>query len=213
MIDLEAIWQASVNEVPFRFFVSGNVLKPADLAQLREDFPRIEQPGAFPLQELEYGPSFARLVEQVRSKDFTYVMGKKFRINLTMKPLLISVRGHSRLSDGRIHTDSKSRIVSSVLYLNDDWEEEAGRMRMLRSSSSFKRAYAEVPPNGGAFAALRRSDRSWHGHLPYEGPRRCIMFNWMWSLKVREVERVRHRLSARIKRRVAAKLPELYLSS
>ena len=84
---------------------------------------------------------------------------------------------------------------------------------MLRSSSSFNRAYAEVPPNGGAFAALRRSDRSWHGHLPYEGPRRCIMLNWMWSLKVREVERVRHRLSARIKRRVATKLPELQLSS
>ncbi len=94
MINLEAIWQANVNEMPFRFFVAENILKPVGLDQLRKDFPRIEQPGVFPLQELDYGPSFSRLIEQVRSQDFTYLMGKKFRINLTMKPLLISVRGH-----------------------------------------------------------------------------------------------------------------------
>ena len=203
MIDLEAIWQTNVNEVPFRFLVADNILKSGDIDQLREDFPNIEQPGAFPLQELDYGPSFARLIEQVRSRDFTYLMGKKFRVNLTMKPLFVSVRGHSRLSDGKIHTDSKSRIVSCVLYLNDDWEEEAGRLRMLRSSRSFNRAYAEVPPNGGALVALRRSNRSWHGHLPYEGPRRCIMFNWMWSRRLSDVERVRHTMSSRVKRTLA----------
>ncbi len=203
MIDLEAIWQTGVNEIPFKFFIAENILKPADLDQLSEDFPNIEQPGAFPLQELDYGPSLARLIEQVRSKDFTYLMGKKFRINLTMKPLFISVRGHSRLSDGKIHTDSKSRIVSSVLYLNDDWEGEGGRLRMLRGSHSFSRAYAEVPPTGGALVALRRSNHSWHGHLPYEGPRRCIMFNWMWSRRVREVERARHKMSSRVKRILA----------
>lgn len=202
MIDLEAIWQASVNELPFKFFVAPNVLMPGALDALRADFPRINQPGAFPLQELEYGPSFVRLVEQARSKEFTYIMGKKFQINLTMKPLLISVRGRSRLSDGKIHTDSKSKIVSCVLYLNDQWQDEAGRLRMLRNPHSFSRAYAEVPPDGGTMFALRRSDRSWHGHLPYEGPRRCVMFNWMWSVKVREVERFRHRLSARVKRNV-----------
>lgn len=203
MIDLEAIWQARVNEVPFKFFVADNILKSTDLDQISEDFPSIGQPGAFPLQELEYGPSFTRLIEEVSSKDFTYLMGKKFRINLTMKPLFISVRGHSRLSDGKIHTDSKSRIVSSVLYLNDDWEEQAGRLRMLRSSSSFNRAYAEVPPNGGALVALRRSERSWHGHLPYKGPRRCIMFNWLLSRNVKEIARVRHRMSSRVKRALA----------
>ena len=69
--------------------------------------------------------------------------------------------------------------------------------------SSFNRPYAEIPPVGGTLVALRRSDRSWHGHLPYEGERRCIMFNWMWSRNVREVERIRHRLSSRVKRALA----------
>jgi len=203
MIDIETIRGAQVSEKPFKFLVARNILGPSDLKRLKRDFPRIEQPGTFPLQELEYGPSFARLVEQLRSKDFTYLMGKKFRINLTMKPLFISVRGHSRLTDGKIHTDAKSKVVSCTLYLNDEWEEPAGRLCMLRNSYSFNRAYTEVPPDGGTLVALRRSDRSWHGHLPYEGPRRCVMFNWMWSRKVREVERVRHRVSSRIKRRLA----------
>ncbi|MFQ5626123.1 MAG: 2OG-Fe(II) oxygenase [Methyloligellaceae bacterium] len=203
MIDLEAIRGARVNEKPFKFLVARNILAPSDLKQLKRDFPLIEQPGTFPLQELEYGPSFARLVEQLRSKDFTYLMGKKFRINLTMKPLFISVRGYSRLTDGKIHTDAKSKVVSCTLYLNDEWKEPAGRLCMLRNSYSFNRAYTKVPPDGGTLVALRRSDRSWHGHLPYEGPRRSVMFNWMRSRNVTEIERVRHRVSSRIKRSLA----------
>lgn len=199
MIDLDAIRGAHVNERPYKFFVAGNVLGASDLQQLEQDFPRIEQPGAFPLQELEYGPSFARLIEEFRSRDFNYLIGKKFQINLTLKPLFISVRGQSRLTDGKIHTDSKSRVVSCALYLNDKWEEDAGRLRMLRNSYSFNRPYAEVPPSAGTLVAIRRSESSWHGHLPYQGPRRCIMFNWMWSRRMREVERLRHRMSSRVK--------------
>ena len=199
MIDLDAIWGAPVNERPYKFFVAGNILDGPDLKQISEDFPYIEQPGAFPLQELEYGPSFARLIEEFRSTDFTYLIGKKFQINLSLKPLFISVRAHSRLTDGKIHTDSKSRVVSCALYLNDDWEEEAGQLLLLRNSQSFSRPYAEVAPKAGTLVAIRRSDRSWHGHLPFEGQRRCIMFNWMWSRSRREVARLRHRMSSRVK--------------
>ncbi|MGI9386558.1 MAG: 2OG-Fe(II) oxygenase [Methyloligellaceae bacterium] len=203
MMDLEAIWQASVNKMPFTFFVAENLLQPADLAALHEDFPRIEQPGTFPLQELEYGAAFSRLIEQVRSRDFTYVIGKKLQINLTLKPLFVSVRGHSRLTDGQIHTDSRSRAVSCALYLNGDWDNDGGKLRMLRGPHSYSRAYTEVTPQGGTFVALRRSERSWHGHLPYEGPRRCLHLNWMWSRPGREVERIRHQLSSRAKRAFA----------
>ena len=121
MLDLEAIWRTEVSERPFSFFVVENILNPADLAAVKNDFPRIDRPGLFPLQDVTYGPAFKRLVSEIRSRGFTYVMGKKFRINLTQKPLLMTVRGQSRLSDGRIHTDSKSRIISCAIYLNDEW--------------------------------------------------------------------------------------------
>jgi len=201
MIDLEKIWQAEVPVRPFEYFVARNVLSKSDLEGVRADFPHIDHPGTFPLQELEYGPAFARLVAELRNKDFTYVVGKKLRINLTLKPLMISVRGHSRATDGRIHTDSKKRAVSCILYLNDEWDMPEGRLRMLKNSCSFKRQLTEILPSGGTFVAIKRSNRSWHGYLPYEGPRRCIVFNWMWSRTVRELERARHRLSAQIKSR------------
>ena len=55
MIDHEAIWQADVCEMPFKFFVAENLVKAEQVRALHSDFPRIEQPGAFPVQELEYG--------------------------------------------------------------------------------------------------------------------------------------------------------------
>lgn len=200
MINLEAIWQTPVNARPFKYFVAENLLQPADLAELESDFPHLEQPGAFPLQDVDYGPAFARLLEQVRSRDFIYLIGKKLQINLTRKPLFISVRGQSRISDGRIHTDSKSRVVSCALYLNREWHATAGKPRLLSSPASYRNAHTEVTPAGGTLVALKRSDRSWHGHLPYEGPRRCLLLSWMWSRPQREIDRIRHRVSSRVKR-------------
>lgn len=202
MIDREAIWNAEVTRMPFSFFVAHNVLSAPDMEALREDFPQIEQPGAFPLQELEYGPAFRRLIADLRCRDLVYVLGKKFRINLTLKPLLITVRGHSRWTDGQIHTDSRHRLVSCALYLNDEWDKHPGRVRMVRNGHSFSRSLAEISPNGGTLVVVRRSDHSWHGHLPYEGPRRCVVFNWMTSPVAKEWDRTRHRLSARFKRQV-----------
>lgn len=199
MIDLEAIYDADVIERPFSFMVVENLISAEDLKTVQQDFPPISKPGLFPLQDLEYGPAFKGLVAELRSRDFTYVMGKKFRINLTQKPLLVSVRGQSRITDGRIHTDSKSRLISCMLYLNDEWRQSAGRLLMLRNKVDYSRALAEIPPDGGTLVAIRRSNRSWHGYLPYEGERRCIAFNWMWSRTAREAERIRHRLSAHMK--------------
>lgn len=199
MLNLEAIWRTEVSERPFSFFVVENILSAADLAAVKNDFPSIDRPGLFPIQDVTYGPAFKRLVSEIRSRDFTYVMGKKFRINLTQKPLLMTVRGQSRLSDGRIHTDSKSRIISCAIYLNDEWHNTAGKLLILRNRSDYTRALAEIPPDGGTLVAIRRSNRSWHGYLPYKGERRCLAFNWMWSKKTREVERARNRLSAHLK--------------
>lgn len=200
MIDLEAIYDADVTEKPFSFMVVENIMNAADLKAVQQDFPPISQPGLFALQDLEYGPAFRRLVAELRSRDFTYAMGKKFRINLTQKPLFISVRGHSRPRDGRIHTDSRSRLISCMLYLNDEWRQTAGRLLMLRSARSYGRALAEIPPDGGTLVAIRQSNRSWHGYLPYDGPRRCLLFNWMQTRTSREIGRARHRLSAHLKR-------------
>jgi hypothetical protein len=70
----------------------------------------------------------------------------------------------------------------------------------LRGRNDLEDYFAEVPPLDGTLVAFRRSGNSWHGHRPYEGERRYVMFNWMTrpSAALREV--ARHRLSAFAKR-------------
>lgn len=200
MIDFSVIRQSTVAREPFKFFASPGVLSPVDLATIKADFPAIRAPGIFPLSELTYGPAFTELIEDVRSSDLEEIVGEKFGVDLSDKPLMITVRGHAHRKDGRIHTDSETKVVTCLLYLNDIWDESGGRLRMLRKPDDLDDFAAEIPPHGGTFAAFLRSENSWHGHEPYQGQRRYIMFNWMSSHAAMERELMRHRLSARLKK-------------
>jgi len=202
MLNLEAITNASVATEPFKFFMAAGVLSAVDLAAVRADFPDIRKPGIFPIEELSYGPVFARLIEDLRSREFEDVMEKKYGVELSGKPMMITVRGQAQKKDGRIHTDSKTKYVTGLLYLNDVWDESQGRLRMLRNASDVDNYVAEIPPDGGTMASFLRTDNSWHGHEPYEGERRYIMFNWMTSQAALTRELGRHSLSARVKRNV-----------
>ena len=199
MIDFDAIRQTPVTREPFAFFATPGILSAVDLATIREDFPDIRKPGIFPLSELEYGPAFAALIEDIRSPELEDIMAEKFEVDLSDKPLMITIRGRAQRKDGRIHTDTKTKFVTCLLYLNDMWDESGGRLRMLRGPDNLDDYLAEIPPHGGTLAAFKRSDNSWHGHEPYEGERRYVMFNWMVSHAAMERELGRHRFSAKLK--------------
>ena len=70
----------------------------------------------------------------------------------------------------------------------------------MRSADNIEDVIAEVPPDGGTPVAFKRTDNSWHGHHPFEGPRRYVMFNWVRSEAALKKNIGRHTLSARIKR-------------
>ncbi len=200
MIDLKAISKADVAREPFQFFATGSVLSKEELEAIRRDFPKIEKPGIFPLSELTYGPAFAKLVDDIRSPALAKAVGEKFGVDLTDLPLMITVRGRAQAKDGRIHTDTKDKVVTCLLYLNDDWDEGGGRLRMLRGPSDLEDYAAEIPPNGGTFASFKVSDKSYHGHKPFVGERRYVMFNWVQSDAALNRQLGRHKLSARIKK-------------
>lgn len=200
MIDYQVVSRASVTREPFEFFSTPGVLAADDLAAIAADFPAIHKAGLFPLGELEYGPAFARLIDAVRSPELESVMAEKFAVDLTDKPLMITVRGVCQRKDGRIHTDSVDKIVTCLLYLNQGWDTAGGRLRLLRSGKDLDDPIVEIPPDGGTLVAFKRSERSWHGHAPFEGPRRYVMFNWVRSDAALTREIGRHRLSAKLKR-------------
>ncbi len=200
MIDFKAIAGSEVTREPFRFFAAANVLNATDLAAIRADFPDIREPGIFPLSELAYGPAFARLIEDIRCRELEDVMAEKYGVELSDKPLMITVRGQAQKKDGRIHPDTQTKFVTCLLYLNEIWDRGEGRLRMLRKPDDLDDFIAEIPPNGGTLASFLRAENSWHGHQPFVGERRYVMFNWMTSPAALARELGRHRLSARIKR-------------
>jgi hypothetical protein len=199
VIDYDAIAKTEVTREPFEFFATLGVLSAVDLAAIRADFPDIRKPGIFPLSELSYGPAFACLIEDIRSQDLEDIMAEKYGVDLSDKPLMITVRGQAQKKDGRIHTDTKTKFVTCLLYLNDLWDESGGQLRMLRKPDDLFDFIAEIPPNGGTLASFLRSENSWHGHEPYVGERCYVMFNWMTSPAALERELGRHRFSAKVK--------------
>lgn len=200
MINLARLAAAPVETAPFPYFSTQDLIEPDNLAALSRDFPLIDKAGLFPLSGLTYGPAFERLIGDLRRREFELLMERKLGVDLSDKPLMITVRGRCAKRDGRPHTDSEDKIATGLLYLNDaDWDAPGGRLRLLHSGD-VNDAITEIPPVGGTLVAFRRTDRSWHGHEPFEGPRRYIMFNWVRSEAALAKNVGRHKLSAAIKR-------------
>ena len=200
MIKFDVIREAPVAHQPFSYFMATDVISPPDLDRIKSDFPAIASTGVFPLESLKYGQNFEHLIDEIRSKEIRELLEKKLDVSLKDKPLMITVRGHCHPRDGSIHTDSKDKIVTCLLYLNHkNWESATGRLRFLRNGTDIDDALAEAPPVGGTLVAFKRTECSWHGHTPYDGPRRYIMFNWIASPALLAKNLGRHKLSARFK--------------
>ena len=82
---------------------------------------------------------------------------------------------------GSIHTDSQSKIVTALLYLNAGWPHgSAGSLRLLAQPADIdSQVVPEVPPVYGNFVAFRRTGNSFHGHLPLQGERLAIQVAWL----------------------------------
>ena len=112
---------------------------------------------------------------------------------------MLTVRGMGDEKDGDIHTDSETKIITLLLYMNPVWEHEEGRLRLLRRPDDLDDYAREIAPLAGTMLAFKRSDRSFHGHYPYLGPRRSLQLNWVTDAAVVRRELRRHRWSARLK--------------
>ena len=107
------------------------------------------------------------------------------------------MRGHCQAKDGSIHTDTPSKILTVLVYMNtEDQTDVGGRLRILRSKDDLNDYPAEVPPTAGTLLAFRRGETSWHGHETYVGARRVIQLNWVTDMAVVRREHRRHRFSA-----------------
>jgi SM-20-related protein len=199
ILDLARLDTAPLRRDPFDFVVVDAFLRAESVAGLIDDFPRLEGAGSYPAGRLHCGPSFARLVAELEDAPLRRAIEDKFAIDLAGRPTMVTVRGFSDGKDGFIHTDSTTKLITLLLYLNPAWEADGGRLRLLHRAEDLADCAAEVSPLAGSMVAFRRSDTSFHGHYPHKGVRRVIQLNWVTDAAVVRRELGRHAWSARLK--------------
>jgi len=183
-----------VRSEPFHFLVARDQLPEESAAELREDFPKYAGAGFFPYDAADCGPSMNRLVADLTDPAVATAVGTRLGIdNLGQYPTLVTLCRSLNKRHGTIHTDSKSKVATALLYLNESWPDTSdGCLRFLKRIDAIDDLAApEIKPLYGNFVVFKRADNSFHGHLPYEGERRVIQVAWLTSEeeKLRKTQR------------------------
>ncbi len=200
MLDLEAFRRTPLVTKPFDYCIIPRFIKPEALDRIQADYPDIKQGGSFPVGKLIYGPAFDMLTQELLGPAMRAAFADKFKMDLVGRPATLTVRGHCRAKDGKIHVDSKTKLITVLLYLNAPWEAPGGRLRLLRDGHNLENYFAEVPPEQGALLCFRNGPKAWHGHKSFNGQRRVLQLNWVVDEAAANASARRHGLSAWVKR-------------
>lgn len=181
MLNYKALAAATLKGDPFDHLVAPDFLAPEVLARVNQAYPEITSPRNLDPDELHYGAAFQELLDALNDPVFGRAIGGKFGVNLEGLPITITVRKFCEESDGNIHTDHWSKVITVLIYFNEDWTHEGGKLRLLRSRKDIEDYAEEVTPLGGTLLAFRRTPHSYHGHKRFVGERRMIQVNWIRS--------------------------------
>ncbi len=180
LLDLDRLAEAKAEREPFAFLVVPQFIRAEALGDVIRDFPVLSGPRNHPVEAAAHGPAFAQLLQELEAPEFTQLLGAQLGVaGLGSLPNNVTVRAFCERSDGSIHTDHWSKVVTALLYPNVDWTAEGGRLRLLRSADNLDDYLVEIPPAGGTLLAFRRTACSYHGHSPHEGPRRIVQVSWL----------------------------------
>jgi len=197
---IDKLKAAKVETQPYMYTIIPGFLAPEMVSRINTTYPKIEKGGSYPIESLDASMAIKEVIDELDGPEFERAIAEKFDVELSGKPKMYSLRGYTRAKDGQIHTDSKDKIITVLLYLNENWQQPGGRLRILNNGTNVDDFVAEVPPDNGTLLVFKRSDNSWHGHHPFEGPRRSLQMNWMTSEGSKGWHKIRHTVSAAMKR-------------
>ena len=200
VLKLDALKNAEVSQSPYPYFVVENSIVESEVQAVIQDFPKLEQGGSFNVDDVEIKPNFDRLLKSVDTPEFRQILTDKFGVNVMEHPMMITLRGYSRQKDGRIHSDSKSKLITILIYLNESWDAETGRLRILNDDKDINNYVTEINAGPGSLVAFKVTDNGWHGYIPYEGQRQSIQINFLTSEKANAKHKFFHGLSAKMKK-------------
>jgi hypothetical protein len=200
LLDYDALKRTDLQTEPYEWLIVPDFVRAEVFDEIVGDYPDVPGPGSHPPSELTIAGRFAELMKELDGPEFQDLIEEKFGVDLSDKPTMYTVRGFCRRTDGKIHTDSETKVITVLLYMNQRWDADGGRLRILRNGTDLNDFVAEVPPHGGTLLVFKRSNNSWHGHEPFEGQRRAVQMNWVTNDGVVAYEQRRHRISTTLKK-------------
>ncbi len=200
VLKLDELKNATVSSSPYPYFVVENSIVESEVQAVIKDFPKIEQGGSYNIEDVEIKPHFAQLLASVDTPEFRQILTEKFEVDVMKHPMMITLRGFSRQKDGRIHSDSKSKLITILIYLNESWDAPTGRLRILNDDKDIHNYVTEINAGPGSLVAFKVTDNGWHGYIPYEGQRQSIQINFLTSEKANAKHKFFHGLSAKLKK-------------
>ena len=202
LLDKNQLNLAKVDNNFFPYFHVENALSHfLNSSDLVKDFPDIDSGGSFPSDNLKEG-DIKKLVEELEGDEFKAILENKLGVNLKDAEVITTLRGFSRFKDGKIHTDSQSKIVTVLLYLNKNWDNEIGNLRLLKKNNDLENYIQEISSEYGNLVAFKVTDNCWHGFMPFEGKRLSIQLNYIYP-KSLNIHKIRHKLSASFKKLIS----------
>jgi hypothetical protein len=198
-LNIAAFEAAPLRNQPFDHVILENVIAARHVNAILAAFPDVPGAGSHSPASLNIREPFAALLAELESDTFRHAIERKFDIDLAGKPTVTTIRGALRAGDGAVHTDSRSKLVTVLIYFNRDWSATGGRLRLLRSPDPSDFA-VEIPPEAGTLLAFRRGETSWHGHPRFIGPRRAVQMSYVRDGTIAVREERRHRLATSLKR-------------
>ena len=116
-INLDAFRGTPAQVLPYPHLVVPGFLSPEVVTAAIRDFPKIDMPGLFLPDAVEYGPAFKALLAQLEGPALRAAIGQKLGVDLFGRPTLVTVRSCCQGKDGQIHADSRFKLATLLVFL------------------------------------------------------------------------------------------------
>jgi len=199
VLDLAALQSTPVKNDPYPYFKLDNAIHADYVQSVIDGFPAIADGGSYNVDDVESNSAFQALIDSIDTPAFRQIICDKFDVKVMDLPMMMTLRGFSRDKDGRIHTDSKTKVATILIYLNEPWQADSGKLRILRNGQDMDNYADEVSPGPGTLVAFKVTDNCWHGYPSFEGRRQSIQINFLTSAAASNKHRFFHKLSAKLK--------------
>jgi SM-20-related protein len=189
MINIDLINTTPLKMQPFPYFTIEQSMLDKELMGLVQNFPIINSGGSFNKEDLELSEHYHSLHDSLDSDSFRQALSEKFKVNVITSPIMLTYRGH---------TDSKTKLLTILIYFNDGWAAQSGKLRILNSDDMNDIA-EEVNPTAGSMVAFKVTDNCWHGYPSFEGTRNAIQVNFLANEAASKKHKFFHKISAKLK--------------